>query len=634
MLANLRISSKIGLIVAIAVLSLAGEMALAWHFESLTARLVAMQSNIEQIKTSILETRKNEKDFLLRSDVSYINLWKKEIIHLSQLLSSLDVAGKNEGVAVTTAALSAAFTDYESAFSSLAAQKTKNGLTPDTGLQGDLRNAVHQAEKSFLTTNDDTQMKNMLMLRRHEKDFLLRHDEDSLSKFEAAFALMMRQKLEPEVTHDLELYHAAFLSLVEGEKAIGLTPEVGLQGTMRRAIHQTEGMMEIMSKTAQDAITAAQARQDSIELLSSLAIGLASALVALLIARDVVTPIKLLTDTTSRLAKGETDVAVGGTERRDEIGRLAQVVEQWRLSLLAAEARRLRDSEEAGAREQRAQELENMTRSFDVSVGSTLDTVSQNSTQLNSTAQALSKNSDQTSHQAKLVHHTALEASNSSQTVAAAAEELTASIQEIARQVVESTRVSQLAADEVQATHAVMSVLSDSSARIGDVVRLIKNIAGKTNLLALNATIEAARAGDQGKGFAVVANEVKALANQTAEATEDISAQVEAVQQSSQQAIEAISGIVHRIEEVRQISSAIAAAVEEQTAATGEIARNIQQTAQNTQDITETIVDVTHAAAETGSASAQVLSSAEALAREAEQLKLVVNSFLSGVRKA
>jgi len=348
----------------------------------------------------------------------------------------------------------------------------------------------------------------------------------------------------------------------------------------------------------------------------------------------LVQPIQAIVDTLSKMASGIYDREVFGTRRKDEIGDIARTALVFKENAMKAQRLEAEQVVTRNAQEDRARTIESLTKNFDASVESALNTVSSNSSQLNSTAQVLSANSQQTSRQVTMVAGTAEEASSSVQTVASAAEELSASIQEISRQVAESTRISNIASEEANHTNSIVLGLAESSAKIGNVVSLINDIASQTNLLALNATIEAARAGDAGKGFAVVANEVKSLANQTARATDEISAQISTVQQRTKEAVEAIGGIVSRIQQVSGIATAIASAVEEQSAATGEIARNIQQASQSTQDISGTIMDVTHAASETGSASAQVLTAAKALAHEADKLKKVVDLFLSGVRAA
>jgi methyl-accepting chemotaxis protein len=226
------------------------------------------------------------------------------------------------------------------------------------------------------------------------------------------------------------------------------------------------------------------------------------------------------------------------------------------------------------------------------------------------------------------------EASTNVQAVASASEELTSSVNEISRQVQESSRVANVAVDQAQRTNGRVGELSKAAARIGDVVELINTIAGQTNLLALNATIEAARAGEAGRGFAVVASEVKALAEQTAKATGEIGQQISGIQAATLESVNAIKEISGTIEKLSEISSTIAAAVEEQGAATQEISRNVQQAAQGTLQVSSNITDVQRGASETGSASSQVLSAAQSLSVDSNRLKLEVGKFLDSVRAA
>jgi methyl-accepting chemotaxis protein len=207
-------------------------------------------------------------------------------------------------------------------------------------------------------------------------------------------------------------------------------------------------------------------------------------------------------------------------------------------------------------------------------------------------------------------------------------------VDEIARQVAESSRIATEAVAQAQKTGARIAELSQAAARIGDVVQLITDIAAQTNLLALNATIEAARAGDAGRGFAVVASEVKALAAQTAKATGDIGTQIAGMQMATEESVTAIKEIGGTIARISEIAGAIAAAVEEQGAATQEIARNVQQAANGTSQVATNIVDVNRGAAETGTASSQVLSSAQSLSGESQNLKNEVERFLTTVRAA
>jgi aerotaxis receptor len=226
------------------------------------------------------------------------------------------------------------------------------------------------------------------------------------------------------------------------------------------------------------------------------------------------------------------------------------------------------------------------------------------------------------------------EASTNVQSVASASEEMSSSVREISRRVQDSAKMAAEAVEQACQTNGRVGELSKAAARIGDVVELINSIASQTNLLALNATIEAARAGEAGRGFAVVASEVKVLAEQTAKATDEIGHQVAGIQLATQQSVASIGAISATITNLSEISSAVAAAVEEQGAATQEIARNVQQAAYGTHEVSSKIADVQHGATETGSASSQVLSSAQSLSVESNRLKAEVKTFLSRIRAA
>jgi methyl-accepting chemotaxis protein len=357
--------------------------------------------------------------------------------------------------------------------------------------------------------------------------------------------------------------------------------------------------------------------------------------VSIFVAQSITKPLQRITVAMKTLAGGKLDVEVPGIGRRDEVGEMAETLEVFKsnaLARLGLEAEQKEAETRAVAR--RKVDMHKMADDFEGAVGEIIETVSSASTELEASANTLTLTAVRAEELATTVAAASEEASTNVQSVASATEEMASSVNEISRQVQESARMANEAVDQARATNDRVGELSKAAARIGDVVELINTIAGQTNLLALNATIEAARAGEAGRGFAVVASEVKALAEQTAKATGEIGLQVTGIQAATQDSVNAIKEISGTIEKLSEISSTIAAAVEEQGAATQEIARNVQQAAHGTQQVSSNIADVQRGASETGSASSQVLSAAQSLSGDSNRLKLEVGKFLSSVRAA
>ncbi|WP_440638555.1 methyl-accepting chemotaxis protein [Bradyrhizobium sp. PUT101] len=356
--------------------------------------------------------------------------------------------------------------------------------------------------------------------------------------------------------------------------------------------------------------------------------------VSFYLVRDVSSGINSIIEPMQALGKGDLSAEVPHRGEKTEIGAMADVLQIFKEALIAKKAADEAAAVDAEAKIERGRRVDNITREFETMIGEIVQTVSSASTQLEASASTLTATADRSQRLATTVAGASEEASTNVQSVASATEEMASSVGEISRQVQESARMAGDAVGQARATTERVSELSKAAARIGDVVELINTIAGQTNLLALNATIEAARAGEAGRGFAVVASEVKALAEQTAKATGEIGQQISGIQAATNDSVGAIKEISSTIERLSEISSAIAAAVEEQGAATQEIARNVQQAAQGTQQVSSNITDVQRGATETGTASSQVLSAAQMLSNDSNRLKTEVSKFLTNVRAA
>jgi methyl-accepting chemotaxis protein len=394
----------------------------------------------------------------------------------------------------------------------------------------------------------------------------------------------------------------------------------------------------------QDAAQAA-AIQRTTTVITWLVVGLAAALVLALaalgyviVSRGVVRPMTAMTDVMMRLSSGEAAVGAGTeipyADRGDEIGNMAKAMQVFKTSMSDAERLRAEQQAEQQRQAERTRRIEASVAGFEREIGEVLSKVSAGSAALQSTAQAMAATSDDTTRRSTSVAATSEQATQNVQAVASATEELATSIKEINQQVVQSSDMIGSAVRQADHSNTQVRGLAEAARKIGDVLRLISDIAGQTNLLALNATIEAARAGESGKGFAVVASEVKALANQTAKATEEISGQIKWIQDATEGSAQSIQEIVQTINKVNETATAISAAVEQQGAATHDIARNVDQAARGTRDVSSNIDGVRQAATETRSAAEQVLNSAGEFARNGETLKARVEDFLREVRAA
>lgn len=350
--------------------------------------------------------------------------------------------------------------------------------------------------------------------------------------------------------------------------------------------------------------------------------------------RNIAVPITQMTNAMRQLADRNMTTRIPARGRKDEIGTMAIAVQIFKESMI--KANKMVDEQESAraARDARTEKIEKLTARFDYKASEVMKMVASATHEMRTTAQSMSTTAEETNRQATAVSAASEQATTNVQTVATAAEELASSISEISRQVLLSADISKNAQDKATQTNQVVHGLAEAAQRIGTVVSLITDIADQTNLLALNATIESSRAGEAGIGFAVVAKEIKMLAEQTSDATEEIASQVSEVQNETGGAVSAISDILETVGQVNNIAAAIASAIEQQNAATLEIARNVQQASAGTTEVSSNIVGVSEAATQTGIASEQVLSAANQLSEQTENLKAEIESFLQEVKAA
>ena len=531
---------------------------------------------------------------------------------------------------------------YQAQFAKAAALQVAVGTSETEGLLGSLRNSVHTAETTLAKSHQDHLTVLMLMMRRHEKDFLVRLEAKYLaefnkraSEFDAALAASSLAAVDKaDVAADMAKYVADFRQVADSTLALVGESKL-LAQNFDRFSPDLQALRNLSTRIAHDAkseslvVIAMTGRVIAISLLAG------TVFVALLgsaIAWAINRPLTQTTEIMSRLADGDLAVDIPTTSRTTEIIRMIQALQIFKKNAQEADylrheqetARQRTEQEKRAALLVMAQTVEQETKQAVALISRQTGTMTENAVGMARSAEEVAENSHQ-------VAGAASDAEATAQAVASAAEELSASIGEISQQVGTSSQIIIEAVEATRRSQDIIGHLSQAVDKISEVAALINDIAAQTNLLALNATIEAARAGEAGKGFAVVANEVKSLASQTARATGEISAQVADIQANTDAAVASVTAITDSIRRVENVSAAVAAAVEEQGAATAEIARNVAQSSQASYDVATRIALVSDEARDTGHKADQVQTLSCSVAASIEQLQV---TLLRVVRQA
>lgn len=608
----------------------------------------AISGLTKRISIEMLEARRDEKNFLLRKQDSYV----KHHAQLSaaigrdfdQLKTMLKAAGYSD-LSERIGVVHDGFERYGNDFAVLALVMEKIGVNETAGLTGSLRKAVDIVEAGVNGINDPKLTSRLLTMRRHEKDFMLWRDVKYAEEFKKAvlaFSLVLMEMdlpydVQEKISLNLNRYSRDFAGWVAGAHDVARA-EADIMKTFSGFEPLLIEVLQQIDRLANMADASEMALRDAMKKRMAFALALAALMMcalSLLLGRAISQPISAMTSALTKLASGDFNVVLPGLDRHDEIGEMAGAARIFKDNMIETERLRAEQLADQQARSlQRKEERLRLASGFQDAVGSIVDKLSSEATELEAAASTLTRTAETTLGLSGVVAEASGEASGNIRSVAAAIEQMTSSVGEIGRQVLESRSIAQSAVEHAKTTDARITALSQAAGRIGDVVKLITGIAEQTNLLALNATIEAARAGDAGRGFAVVAQEVKALAAQTAKATEEIDAQISGMQSATEESVEAIKRIGTVILRIAEVSGMIAAAVEEQGAVTREIARNVQMASSGAGQVGDAIADVHQGAADTGSASGQVLSSAQSLSGQASQLKLEVDNFLASIRVA
>ena len=603
----------------------------------------ALAANASALSENFLQARQLATEFMQKRKEDIVARHSEMMQTVGGNLAEIEaiVAAFPEGDAIKdTSGLRATVNLYATRFNNVVAAQRQVGLTENDGLQGKLRAAVHAVEKRLNELDQPGLSVKMLMMRRHEKDFMLRGDEkygDELKKRVVEFKTAMKEAgVAADVRGGLEKliddYQRDFLAFMLGQSTLNEEAEdlVQVYGRGRPLlVALRSASMERYAAAKDFATTVRQAMLGAIVLTL-----LMSVVLAIYFGRRIAKPLTAMAQAMQQVASGNLDIAVKASRRGDEIGAMSQafaVFHQKMIENRALAEQQAAQREESEAERQRL--LFDIASQLETDVGKVVEVVLAGARDVDRSAADVTKVVGEISTRTDAVSRTSGETSTNVQSVAGATKQFAASLNEITAQVNRYADMAGRAKGDTERTGAIVGSLVESVGAIGSVIDMINSIARQTNLLALNATIEAARAGEAGRGFAVVASEVKVLANQVAVATESIVAQIGTIEASTEQATGAIRQVGQSIDDIDQIASAIATTIGQQHSAINEIASQTTVAATGTRRVSEHISEVGDQARSATSSMDSALRAAQEMTQNSLDLKRAINRFLEQIRR-